>query len=185
MTENQYESLAAVAEGDGMTLGEWVREVLLQRADGRKPSVIEETLLAEELELRTILLNVHFTVAIGETITAENMQAIIDRADAGKAKKAAERLATWDYKQKGRIYEDFGNFNCGASGHAFGFPDNMLLREVGRAYQIADPRRRNMGLGDRGSRLWGGTPPYGDDPLDQEQIKKGITYCKCQLGQKP
>jgi hypothetical protein len=93
MTDSEYERLAAVAESDGMTLGEWVREVLRERADGRKPSVIEETLLAETLALRTILLNLHFTVAKGETITAEGMQAIIDRADAGKAKKAAERLA--------------------------------------------------------------------------------------------
>jgi hypothetical protein len=51
MTDNEYERLAAVAESDGMTLGEWVREVLLERADGRKPSVIEETLLAETLAL--------------------------------------------------------------------------------------------------------------------------------------
>jgi len=87
MTDNEYERLAAVAEGDGMTLGERVREVLLERADGRKPSVIEETLLAEVLALRTILLNLHFTVAKGETITAEGMQAIIERADAGKAKE--------------------------------------------------------------------------------------------------
>lgn len=41
MTDSEYERLSAVAEGDGMTLGEWVREVLLERADGRKPSVIE------------------------------------------------------------------------------------------------------------------------------------------------
>lgn len=27
MTDNEYERLSAVAEGDGMTLGEWVREV--------------------------------------------------------------------------------------------------------------------------------------------------------------
>jgi hypothetical protein len=47
MTDSEYERLAVVAEGDGMTLGEWVREVLLERAEGRKPSVIEETLLAE------------------------------------------------------------------------------------------------------------------------------------------
>ena len=93
MTDSEYERLAAVAEGDGMTLGEWVREVLLERADGRKPSVIEETLLAEVLALRTILLNLHFTVAKGEAITAEGMQEIIERADAGKTKKAAERLA--------------------------------------------------------------------------------------------
>jgi hypothetical protein len=51
MTDNEYERLAAVAEGDGMTLGEWVREVLLERADGRKPSVIEEALLGEVLAL--------------------------------------------------------------------------------------------------------------------------------------
>src|SRR5262249_24605764 len=87
MTDSEYERLAAVAECDGMTLGEWVREVLLERADGCKPSVIEETLLGEVLALRTILLNLHFTVAKGEKITAEEMQAIIDRADAGKAKK--------------------------------------------------------------------------------------------------
>ena len=37
MTDNEYERLSAVAEGDGMTLGEWVREVLLEHVDGRKP----------------------------------------------------------------------------------------------------------------------------------------------------
>jgi hypothetical protein len=41
----------------------------------------------------TILLNLHFTVAKGEAITAEGMQAIIDRADAGKERKAIEKLA--------------------------------------------------------------------------------------------
>jgi hypothetical protein len=101
MTDNEYERLAAVAEGDGMTLGEWCREVLLERADGRKPSMIEETLLAEVLALRTILLNLHFTVAKGEAITTEGMQAIIERADAGKTKKAAERLAASKEKPGG------------------------------------------------------------------------------------
>jgi hypothetical protein len=47
MTDSEYEKLAAVAEGDGMTLGEWVREMLLERMEGRKPSAIEEAVLAE------------------------------------------------------------------------------------------------------------------------------------------
>jgi hypothetical protein len=64
-----------------------------RRLRRREPSVIEETLLAEVLALRTILLNLHFTVAKGEAITAEGMQAIIERADRDKAKKATERLA--------------------------------------------------------------------------------------------
>jgi len=91
VSEEEYARLEALA--GGRAIGEWVREVLLRELDGGQARPAEQTLLAEVLALRTILLNLHFTVAKGETITAEEMQAIIDRADAGKAKKAAERLA--------------------------------------------------------------------------------------------
>jgi hypothetical protein len=74
-------------------MSEWTREVLLRELDGRQASPAEQTLLAEVLALRTILLNLHFAVAKGEAITAEQMQAIIDRADAGKERKTIERLA--------------------------------------------------------------------------------------------
>ncbi|MGH9737342.1 MAG: hypothetical protein ACRD4X_01995 [Candidatus Acidiferrales bacterium] len=60
MTENEYEQLVAVAEREGLTLGEWCREVLLAHAnsgDLQKPSAIEQTLLAEFVALRMILLN--------------------------------------------------------------------------------------------------------------------------------
>lgn len=93
MSDSEYERLSAVVESEGMTLGEWCREVLLERVDGRKPSVIEETLLAEVLALRTILLNAFYKLAQGEKLTAEEMQAIIERADANKVQKAIERLA--------------------------------------------------------------------------------------------
>ena len=61
MTESEYEKLAAVAEQSGQTLGEWCREVLLERAEGRKLSVIEETVLAETLALRhvTMIISQH------------------------------------------------------------------------------------------------------------------------------
>ena len=101
VTETDFARLKTLADAQGKPMGEWCREVLLERADGRKPSVIEETLLAETLALRTILLNLHFTVAKGEAITAEGMQAIIERADAGKAKKAAERLAAASKEKQG------------------------------------------------------------------------------------
>lgn len=42
--------------------------------------------------LRTILLNVLFIQANGEALTAEQMQTLIERADADKLKKAMERL---------------------------------------------------------------------------------------------
>ncbi len=74
-------------------MSEWAREVLLRELDGGQARPAEQTLLAEVLALRTILLNLHFTVAKGQAITAEEMQAIIDRADQDTAKRAAERLA--------------------------------------------------------------------------------------------
>src|SRR6266566_4220100 len=60
MSASEYEQLVAVAERDGLTLGEWCREVLLERADTnarKQPSVTEQTLLAEFVALRMILLN--------------------------------------------------------------------------------------------------------------------------------
>ena len=42
----------------------------------------------------------------------------------------------WDYKQRGSEYEDFGNFNYGATGAAAGIPDQILLRAAGWAQQL-------------------------------------------------
>jgi hypothetical protein len=88
VSEEEYARLEALA--GGRALGEWVREVLLREADGRRT---EEIVLAEVLALRTILLNAFYKLAQGEKPTEEGMQAIIDRADATKVQKAAERLA--------------------------------------------------------------------------------------------
>ena len=52
-----------------------------------------QALMAELVALRAILLNVLFKLANGEKPTAEEMQRLIDRADADKLKKARERLA--------------------------------------------------------------------------------------------
>jgi hypothetical protein len=41
---------------------------------------------------RTILLNVLFRQANGESLTADQMQELIERADGDKVKKAVERL---------------------------------------------------------------------------------------------
>ena len=37
-----------------------------------------------------------------------------------------------DYKQQGPLYQDFGNFNYGATGAGFGFRDNLLQRAEAR-----------------------------------------------------
>ena len=94
MTEAEYERLNATAEERGVTLGEWCREVLLQQTNGMKPITVAETLLAELLALRTILLNAFYKQAQGEGLTADEMQRLIERADEGKFRKVQERLKT-------------------------------------------------------------------------------------------
>ncbi len=72
-----------------------MRTVVLEQIatpDGHGHTAAEQTLLAEVVGLRTILLNLFFKLANGERITAEEMRAVIERADADKLKKAQARL---------------------------------------------------------------------------------------------
>ena len=93
LTEAEYARLEAAAKASGQTLAEWVREVLLASISQPSATPAEETVLAEVLGLRTILLNLFYKLAKGEAITEEEMKELIGRADAGKLPKARERLA--------------------------------------------------------------------------------------------
>ena len=99
-------------------------------------------------------------------------------------KKMVDYGGVWDYKTQGAQYENFGNFNYGATGTAAGAPPFTLLRAAGRA-QRGHPSSPQFG-GDPGSlpsiflNPNGGTSPYGDDPNDQKFINLGIKYA--QLG---
>jgi len=88
VTDEEYAQFEASA-GE-QTISEWAREVLLKAT---KPNAGEQTMLAEVLALRTILLNVHFAVSQGQTLTAEEMRQLIERADQDKLSKARQRLA--------------------------------------------------------------------------------------------
>jgi hypothetical protein len=88
VTDEEYAQFEALA--GGRTISEWVRDVLL---NATKPNAAEQTVLAEVLALRTILLNIHFAVSQGQTLTVEEMQKLIERADQNKLSKARQRFA--------------------------------------------------------------------------------------------
>ncbi|MBI4473941.1 MAG: hypothetical protein HY646_14835 [Acidobacteria bacterium] len=108
LTEEEYARLEAAAATCGLTVGEWCREELLHAAAGNgnssatlpQPVAIaapiakpaDETLLAEMLALRTILLNLFYDLANGETVSADRMQELIAKADGEKYEKALGRL---------------------------------------------------------------------------------------------
>jgi RHS repeat-associated protein len=88
----------------------------------------------------------------------------------------------WDYKQYGWTltdtgglgpspYQEFGNFNFGATGAAWGIPLDVLLRGAGYAQEKAETSTPEWGH-------WYDGPPYGDDPGDQAAIIAGYNYYK-------
>jgi hypothetical protein len=73
----------------------------------------------------------------------------------------------WDYKTKGKQYEEFGNYNYGMTGRAAGYSGNILKRGAG-VYQI---------YSGTSIQQWGwpwGSATYGDDPKDQYWIDEGV-----------
>jgi len=95
VSDGEYARLEALASARGQTISELIRAVLLEEIaapNGHGHTAAEQTLLAEVVGLRTILLNLFFKLASGERITAEEMQRLIERADADKLKKAQARL---------------------------------------------------------------------------------------------
>ena len=96
--------------------------------------------------------------------------------------------APWDYKRKGQYfngrseYEEFGNFNYGATCKAWGFTSYMCRNEAGLAQDPNDDL--DPGKGEAGRRisylfdgwLFGGWGDYGDDDSDQVCINQGISY---------
>jgi RHS repeat-associated protein len=82
----------------------------------------------------------------------------------------------WDYKyqngQPSPEYNNFGNFNYGATGCALGVPLNFLERGAGEF--------KSGFLGGKGFGSWWWRYPYGNEYEKQDQIAKGFNYCqKC------
>lgn len=78
------------AQAAGLTLSEWVREVLLAAPmDGAGET--GEVILAEVLALRTLFLNLQFRQGQGPMTEAE-MRTLIERADTVKGERARERI---------------------------------------------------------------------------------------------
>jgi hypothetical protein len=86
VTEAEYARLESLAEASGVNMSEWMRGRLLGRDEDTA------TVLGEVLALRTILINLLFSVSNGKPVTPEAMKELIEKADGDKARRAMERL---------------------------------------------------------------------------------------------
>jgi|SRR6266702_6178949 len=89
VTEAEFAALEIQARARKLTLSEWVRAELLEPKQSRG----DDVLLEEVLALRTILINLLFSLAKCERLTTEAMKELIERADGDKASRAMERLS--------------------------------------------------------------------------------------------
>ena len=99
VSEDEYAQLEAAAQESGQTLGEWCREAAVLASGNGEPQATTgpggaeaHALMAELVALRAILLNVLFKIANNQTVTAEEMQRLIDRADSDKLTRARAHL---------------------------------------------------------------------------------------------
>ena len=93
VTEAELRVLESRAERAGLTLSEWVRDVLLGSSVETGTLAAERAILAEVLAMRTILLNFMLKVGGGVAVPEESSRKLIEWADANKMKRALEVLA--------------------------------------------------------------------------------------------
>jgi hypothetical protein len=91
VSEAEFAMLEERARASGLTLSEWVRDVLLA---GPEPGAEagSEVILAELLALRSLFLNLSFRTAKGEPVAEADLRSLIERADGTKIERARERL---------------------------------------------------------------------------------------------
>lgn len=76
VTEEEYARLDGLAAAAGRSRAEWVRDILIGQLEQRAAKAQEETVLAELLGLRAVLLNLLFKVAKGEPMSVVNPYAL-------------------------------------------------------------------------------------------------------------
>ena len=93
VTEEEFARLEARATARGLSVSEWFREVVLAATNHSHGSPSEQTVLAEVIALRTIVVNLIYAFTGDGKVTKERMAAFIERADKTKLKRAMEFLA--------------------------------------------------------------------------------------------
>jgi hypothetical protein len=93
VSEGELRVLESRAALSGVTLSEWVRDVLLASSVDASAMAAERAILAEVLGMRAILLNFMLKLSQRQPITEQVSRELIEWADANKMKRALEALA--------------------------------------------------------------------------------------------
>jgi len=90
LTATEFAAVEVAAAANGCALGEWVRDVILQKLRGGSAS---DPSLAEILGVRLLLVNVLRPLAAGQRLTPEAFDKLLDEISEAKHQLAG-KLAT-------------------------------------------------------------------------------------------
>jgi hypothetical protein len=93
VSEAELRVLESRAAAAGLTLSEWVRDVLLGSSVEMGTMAAERAILAEVMAMRTILLNFMLKLGTGQPIPEKVSRELIAWADGNKMRRALEVLA--------------------------------------------------------------------------------------------
>ena len=93
VSEAELRVLESRAASAGLTLSEWVRDVLLGSSVEMGTMAAERAILAEMLAMRAILLNFMLKLSARQPITEQISRELIAWADENKMRRAMEILA--------------------------------------------------------------------------------------------
>lgn len=98
VSDEEYAQLEKLAEARGLTLSEWLRELVLAELIAHPA---EQIILAEVLALRMLYLNTVQILGQKGELTTEQLRKLIEKVDGEKQRKAQERLSGQDGSRPG------------------------------------------------------------------------------------
>jgi hypothetical protein len=93
VTATEYRAVEDAAGADAKTTGEWLRDLALDAVAARTEGGSEKVMLPEIVGVRLLLVNALRSVAIGQTMTPEAFDKLLDQIGTAKHELAGKLLA--------------------------------------------------------------------------------------------
>jgi hypothetical protein len=93
VTATEYRAVEDAAGAEAKTTGEWLRDLALDAVAARTEGGSEKIILPEVVGVRLLLVNALRSVAIGQTMTPEAFDKLLDQIGTAKHELAGKLLA--------------------------------------------------------------------------------------------
>jgi len=93
VTVTEYRAVEDAASAEAKTTGEWLRDLALDAVAARAEGGSEKIMLPEIVGVRLLLVNALRSVAIGQTMTPEAFDKLLDQIGTAKHELAGKLLA--------------------------------------------------------------------------------------------